>query len=92
MEAAGKAFLALQPADDARFISFAMPFQPRQDAVARDALMRLYCLDQTARWTAQRSRAARLAGRPPGPEGSIGKMAFANARAVERANSMFFAG
>ena len=36
--------------------------------------MRLRCLDQTAKWTAQRARAARLAGKPPGPEGSIGKL------------------
>ncbi len=42
--------------------------------VIRDALMRLRCLDQTAKWTAQRARAARLAGKPPGPEGSIGKL------------------
>jgi alkylation response protein AidB-like acyl-CoA dehydrogenase len=27
-------------------------------------------------WTAERARAARAAGRPPGPEGSIGKLAL----------------
>jgi alkylation response protein AidB-like acyl-CoA dehydrogenase len=44
------------------------------DPVTRDLMMRLHCLDQTAKWTALRARAARLAGRPPGPEGSIGKL------------------
>lgn len=44
------------------------------DPVTRDRLMHLRAVDQTAKWTAQRARAARLAGRPPGPEGSIGKL------------------
>lgn len=48
------------------------------DPVVRDAAMRLYCLDQAARWTAQRAQASRLAGRPPGPEGSIGKLVGSN--------------
>jgi alkylation response protein AidB-like acyl-CoA dehydrogenase len=44
------------------------------DPVTRDQLMALRAMDQTAKWTAQRARAARLAGRPPGPEGSVGKL------------------
>ena len=48
------------------------------DPVIRDALMRLRCVDQTAKWTAARAKAARLAGKPPGPEGSIGKLVGSN--------------
>ena len=44
------------------------------DPVIRDRIASLYSLDQTAKWTAQRAQAARLAGRPAGPEGSIGKL------------------
>ena len=55
------------------------------DPVTRDLMMRLYCFDQSAKWTAQRARAARLTGRPPGPEGSIGKLASSHiARACAR--------
>jgi alkylation response protein AidB-like acyl-CoA dehydrogenase len=44
------------------------------DPVSRNAVADLLALDQAARWTAQRVRAARDAGREPGPEGSIGKL------------------
>jgi alkylation response protein AidB-like acyl-CoA dehydrogenase len=44
------------------------------EAVARQLVAGLRALDQAAKWTAQRARAARVAGRPPGPEGSIGKL------------------
>jgi alkylation response protein AidB-like acyl-CoA dehydrogenase len=40
--------------------------------------MALNALDQTARWTAQRAQASRAAGRPPGPEGSLGKLSSSN--------------
>ncbi len=45
------------------------------DVVLRDDLMSLHCFQQAAEWTAQRARAARELGRPPGAEGSIGKLA-----------------
>ncbi len=44
------------------------------DPVSRNAIADLRALDQAAKWTAQRARAARVAGRPPGAEGSIGKL------------------
>ena len=62
---AGRADLTIARAQDAGLID---------DAVTRDSLMRLRAVDQTAKWTAQRARSARHAGRPPGPEGSIGKL------------------
>ncbi len=46
----------------------------RHGPVIRDPDRPLYSLDQTAKWTAQRARAAKLAGKPAGPEGSIGKL------------------
>jgi alkylation response protein AidB-like acyl-CoA dehydrogenase len=44
------------------------------DPVARDRVAGLHALDHAAKWTARRAQAARLAGKPPGPEGSIGKL------------------
>ncbi len=46
------------------------------DPVVRDAAMRLYCFQQASAWTAERARVARQLGRPPGSEGSIGKLAL----------------
>jgi alkylation response protein AidB-like acyl-CoA dehydrogenase len=44
------------------------------DPVARQLVAGLYALERVARWTAQRAQAARAAGRPPGPEGSLAKL------------------
>ncbi len=44
------------------------------DPVVRDGIARLVALTRTSQWTAQRARAARALGRPPGPEGSLGKL------------------
>lgn len=44
------------------------------DPVARQRAADLVALERAARWTADRARAARSAGRPPGPEGSTGKL------------------
>jgi alkylation response protein AidB-like acyl-CoA dehydrogenase len=44
------------------------------DPVVRDGLMKLYCEEQTRGWTNLRVRATLKAGRPPGPESSIGKV------------------
>ena len=46
-----------------------------RDPVVRQAIAKLLILARTAEWTARRARAARLLGRPPGPEGSLGKLA-----------------
>jgi alkylation response protein AidB-like acyl-CoA dehydrogenase len=45
------------------------------DPVVRQHLAGVQVLERVGRWTAQRAAAARAAGRPPGPEGSIGKLA-----------------
>jgi alkylation response protein AidB-like acyl-CoA dehydrogenase len=45
------------------------------DAVVRQEMMTARTFEQTPRWTAQRAAAARAQGRPPGPEGSLAKLA-----------------
>ena len=45
------------------------------DAVVRQHLAELYTLARVGQFTAERARVARALGRPPGPEGSIGKLA-----------------
>ena len=47
------------------------------DAVARSRLAAAHTADRLLQMTAQRARAATAAGRPPGPEGSISKIAKA---------------
>lgn len=46
------------------------------DPVARQELARLHSMNKVSQWTAERAKAARALGRPPGPEGSIGKLAL----------------
>jgi alkylation response protein AidB-like acyl-CoA dehydrogenase len=46
-----------------------------QDPLVRQEIARVTELALTARWTAERAAAARTLGRPPGPEGSLGKLA-----------------
>jgi alkylation response protein AidB-like acyl-CoA dehydrogenase len=45
-----------------------------RDPVVRQAIAQLIACAWSAKWTAQRASAARTLGRPPGPEGSIGKL------------------
>jgi alkylation response protein AidB-like acyl-CoA dehydrogenase len=45
------------------------------DPLVRQLVAHLAATERTARWTAERAGAARRAGRPPGPEGSLGKLA-----------------
>ncbi len=45
-----------------------------RDPVVRQEVARLLAMTRAAQWTAARARAARALGRPPGPEGSIGKL------------------
>ena len=48
----------------------------------------VHALARASQWTAARAVAARAQGRPPGPEGSLGKLAASNvARAAARAHS-----
>ena len=46
-----------------------------QDPVARDRLMALWCRERVLQMTALRGAVNREAGKAPGPEGSIGKLA-----------------
>ena len=45
------------------------------DPIARQAIADLLSFVRANEWTASRARAARALGRPPGPEGSLGKLA-----------------
>ncbi len=45
------------------------------DPVIRQLVAHLAATERTARWTAERAAATRRAGRPPGAEGSLGKLA-----------------
>lgn len=59
------------------------------DPLVRQEIVKLIELAWSARWTAQRAAAARAAGRQPGPEGSLGKLASSNiARAAARVHSL----
>jgi alkylation response protein AidB-like acyl-CoA dehydrogenase len=44
------------------------------DPVVRQEIAKLLILARTAEWTARRARAAQALGRPPGAEGSLGKL------------------
>jgi len=44
------------------------------DPVLRDGIVRLYCEERIREWTNQRVRSRARAGRPPGPESSVGKV------------------
>ncbi|MDX2378902.1 MAG: acyl-CoA dehydrogenase family protein [Acidimicrobiia bacterium] len=46
------------------------------DPILRDEMMQLLSFHRAAGWTADRANAARALGRPPGSEGSIGKLAL----------------
>ena len=48
------------------------------DANVRQEMMKLHALNITSKWTSQRAQAARALGRPPGAEGSLGKLALSN--------------
>jgi alkylation response protein AidB-like acyl-CoA dehydrogenase len=60
-----------------------------EDPVVREEIATVIGMAWSARWTAQRAAAARALGRPPGPEGSLGKLATSRiARAAARAHSL----
>jgi alkylation response protein AidB-like acyl-CoA dehydrogenase len=46
----------------------------RADPVLRQHVAEVVALERAARWTATRNRQARVEGRPPGAEGSMGKL------------------
>lgn len=58
------------------------------DPLVRQEIAGVMSLSSAAKWTSQRAAAARALGRPPGPEGSLGKLMTSNiARAASRAHS-----
>ncbi|HUK62788.1 MAG TPA: acyl-CoA dehydrogenase family protein, partial [Dongiaceae bacterium] len=60
-----------------------------RDPVVRQEIAKLVSLARATEWTAKRARAARMAGRPPGPEGSLGKLyASEIARACNRVHTL----
>jgi alkylation response protein AidB-like acyl-CoA dehydrogenase len=63
---AGRADLVMQRAQETGAIN---------DPVQRQDIARLHILSECAKWTAQRAKTAQKAGRPQGPEGSLGKLA-----------------
>ncbi len=48
------------------------------DPIVRQELVKVLSLRDVSAWTAERARAQRALGRPPGAEGSIGKLASSN--------------
>jgi alkylation response protein AidB-like acyl-CoA dehydrogenase len=59
------------------------------DPLVRQAIARVRALERIAGLTHQRAAAARALGRPPGPEGSIGKLASSDvARSAASAHAM----
>ena len=63
------------------------------DPNVRQEVARAVSTAWVAQWTARRAAAARAAGRPPGPEGSLAKLASSNvARACRRAHEAIDAG
>jgi alkylation response protein AidB-like acyl-CoA dehydrogenase len=60
-----------------------------RDPVVRQEVGRLLCMQRAGQWTAARAQAARKLGRPPGAEGSIGKLALSNvARQAAKVHSL----
>jgi alkylation response protein AidB-like acyl-CoA dehydrogenase len=59
------------------------------DPVTRQRVVVVESLARANRWTAERARASRALGRPPGPEGSLGKLGTSVvARAAARGHSL----
>ncbi len=59
-----------------------------EDPVVRQSIAATLAFEQSARWTAKRARAARVAGKQPGPEGSLGKLSSSvTARAADRTHT-----
>jgi alkylation response protein AidB-like acyl-CoA dehydrogenase len=56
-------------------IERARSFGVADDPIVRQAIADLLSFVRASEWTASRARAARALGRPPGPEGSLGKLA-----------------
>jgi len=70
-------------------IDFAQRAGSKDDPLVRQELARLITMQRVSSWTASRAAAARAMGRPPGAEGSIGKLSLSHlARQAARVHSM----
>jgi alkylation response protein AidB-like acyl-CoA dehydrogenase len=59
------------------------------DPAVRQEIAKLLALARAAEWTQRRAQEARAQGRPPGPEGSIGKLCSSNiARAAAHVHTL----
>ncbi len=59
------------------------------DPTVRQEIAKLHALARASEWTARRAREARVLGRPPGPEGSLGKLCSSNiARAAAHVHTL----
>ncbi len=64
-----------------------------KDPVVRQEIAKLLCLNRCVEWTARRARTAQEQGRPPGPEGSLGKLASSVvARSANRVHTLISTG
>jgi alkylation response protein AidB-like acyl-CoA dehydrogenase len=66
---AGRVDLVMQRAMDTGAID---------DPAQRQDIARLHIMAECAKWTGERAKAAAKAGKPQGPEGSLGKLAASN--------------
>jgi alkylation response protein AidB-like acyl-CoA dehydrogenase len=48
------------------------------DSVYTDSVTQIHAMQKVSSWTAERARIAREIGKPPGAEGSVGKLAMSN--------------
>jgi alkylation response protein AidB-like acyl-CoA dehydrogenase len=61
----------------------------QDDPIIRQEIAHLLSMHRASEWTAERAKASRATGHPPGPEGSIGKLALSNvARQAAKVHSM----
>ncbi len=59
------------------------------DPTVRQQIAKLLSMARASEWTAQRAREARVLGRPPGPEGSLGKLSSSHiARAAAEVHTL----
>ncbi len=63
-----------------------------ENAVVRDQLMQLYCMESTKSMVAMRTRAEMKSGKTPGPGGSLGKLMGSNIAWCYRAIALEIAG
>jgi alkylation response protein AidB-like acyl-CoA dehydrogenase len=70
-------------------IDFARRAGRKDDPLVRQEVARLITMQRVSSWTASRAAAARALGRPPGAEGSIGKLSLSQtARQAAHVHSM----